>query len=98
MNFSRPEILEDFIDRSAEGPSTDKRGKTAAGSEQVEVVIKEKKAEIKEYRKEKSTCNVAMLNSLDEYHNKSVQSLDTLKQVHDFIFKKYGAPNAARRA
>ena len=39
-----------------------------------------------------------MLNSLDEYHKKSVQSLDTPKEVYDFAIKKYGAPNAARRA
>lgn len=65
--------LEDFIDGSAEDPSIDKNGKTVAGIVQVEAVAKEKKAAIKEYRKNESICNVAVLNSLDEYHKKSVQ-------------------------
>jgi hypothetical protein len=98
MNFLRAEDLEDFIDGSAEDPSIDKNGKTAAGSVQVEAVTKEKKAEVKEYGKKGSICNVAVLNSLDEYHKKSVQSLDTPKEVYDFVIKKYAAPNAARRA
>jgi hypothetical protein len=68
MNFLRAEDLEDFIDGSAEDPSIDKNGKTAAGSVQVEAVTKEKKAEVKEYGKKGSICNVAVLNSLDEYH------------------------------
>ena len=98
MNFLRAVDLEDFIDGSAEDLSIDKKGKTAGGSEQVEAVTKEKKAEIKEYRKKESICNVAVLNSLDEYHKKSVQSLDTPKEVYDFVIKKYAAPNTARRA
>ena len=72
MNFLRAEDLEDFIDRSAEDLSIDKKGKTVAGIAQVEAVTKEKKAEIKEYRKNESICNIAVLNSLDEYHKKSV--------------------------
>jgi hypothetical protein len=98
MNFLRAEDLVDFIDGSAEDPSNDEKEKTAAGSTQVEAVTKEKKAEIKEYRKKESTCNVAVLNSLDEYHKKSVQSLNSPKEVFDFAIKKYAAPNAARRA
>jgi hypothetical protein len=66
MNFLRAEDLEDFIDGLAEDPSIDKKGKTVAGIVQVEAVAKEKKAEIKEYRKNESICNVAVLNSLDE--------------------------------
>ena len=98
MNFLRAEDLKDFIDGSAGDPSINKKGETAAGSVQVEAVTKEKKAEIKEYRKKESICNVAVLNSLDEYHKKSVQSLDTPKEVYDFVIRKYAAPNAARRA
>ena len=98
MNFLRAEDLEDFIDGSAEDPSIDEKGKTVAGIVQVEAVTTEKKTKIKEYRKNESICNVAVLNSLDEYHKKSVQSLDTPKEVYDFVIKKYAAPNAARRA
>jgi hypothetical protein len=97
MNFLRAEDLKDFIDGSAEDPSIDK-GKTVAGSIQVKAVSKDKKAEMKEYRKKESTCNVVVLNSLDEYHKKSVQSLDTPKEIYDFVIRKYGALNAARRA
>jgi hypothetical protein len=82
----------------AENPSTDKKGKTVAGSVQVKAVSKDKKAEIKEYQKKESTCNVAVLNSLDGYHKKSVQSLDTPKEVYDFAIRKYAARNAARCA
>ena len=84
--------------QKSEDPSIDKNGKTVAGIVQVEAVAKEKKAEIKEYRKNESICNVAVLNSLDEYHKKSVQSFNTPKEVYDFVIKKYAAPNAARRA
>jgi hypothetical protein len=98
INFLRAEDLEDFIDGSAEDPSIDKKEETAAESVQAEAVSKDKRTEIKEYRKKESTCNVAVLNSLDEYHKKSVQSLDTPKEVYDFVIRKYAAPNAARRA
>ena len=96
--FLRAEDLEEFIDGSTEDPSIDYKGKTAAGSEQVEAVTKDKKTQVKEYRKKESICNVAVLNSLDEYRKKSIQSLDTPKEVYNFAIKKYGAPNAARRA
>ncbi|MCJ1360264.1 MAG: hypothetical protein MMC33_010267 [Icmadophila ericetorum] len=57
LNFLRAEDLEEFIDGSAEDPSIDYKGKTAAGSEQVEAVTKNKKTQVKEYRKKESICN-----------------------------------------
>ena len=81
MDFLRAEDLEEFVDGATEDPSTDKKGKTAAGSVPVDAVSKDKKAEIKEYQKKGSACNVGVLKSLDGYHKKSVQSLDIPKEV-----------------
>ena len=72
INFLRVKDLEDFINRSVEDLLINKKRKTAARSIQVEAITKEKKAEIKEYRKNKSICNVVVLNSLDEYYKKLI--------------------------
>lgn len=80
MDFLRAEDLEEFVDGSTEDPSTDKKGKTAAGSVPVDAVSKDKRAEIKEYQKKGSACNV-VLKILHGYHKKSVQSPDIPKEV-----------------
>jgi hypothetical protein len=49
INFLRAKDLEDFIDRSAEDLSIDKKEKIAVESVQAEAVSKDKRTEIKEY-------------------------------------------------
>jgi hypothetical protein len=49
INFLRAKDLEDFIDRSAEDLSIDKKEKTVAEGVQAKAVSKDKRTEIKEY-------------------------------------------------